>query len=453
MYFLVYFDITRTNQNLRYPLPQSIDLAVLDETHDVKLISSYVLPDIQNNSDMALIQSWKVGMESVVAALAEYERRFLIFPTQDHLTLFHIIKQKCKLRTKSTANGALAQLKIWDETCGDYTNPVDFSIEKMVSIVKSVGPLPLSENPAIFAVPSKESAAKEGIEACESFSYIADTRTGVYHTKYSACLQSVPAKHMRGLGKKPPEGYTACTKCKKQIQNIKNEDTKLKRLIYGGHAGDKKIIGRCYSRNHPGYLTKKLVEIHKCIEKNCTAFMKLRPEYWNEIERIEQKKKDNRLNRKKEEKSANDRDKLIRETLEKSGHIYITSIREERASLLVVSYIYDKQVDLSSEIKYLRSKLMRIIKLQARIGTDDAIEQLIRKPRRETKKVTDLLKAPTVGPVAKSRLNALGVFCLEDLFGRCGDELYQLDCELSGGSISRRFLTTYRNAVNYANEI
>jgi hypothetical protein len=81
------------------------------------------------------------------------------------------------------------------------------------------------------------------------------------------------------------------------------------------------------------------------------------------------------------------------------------------------------------------------------------IEQLIRKPRRETRKVTDVRKAPKVGAATKKRLAALGVYCLEDLFGRNGDALYKLDCELSGESVNRRYLTAYRSAVEFADEI
>jgi len=147
-----------------------------------------------------------------------------------------------------------------------------------------------------------------------------------------------------------------------------------------------------------------------------------------------------------------DNDIYIKETLEDSGHIHITSIREEARNLLVIYYIYDKRINLEPEIKFLRETLKKIIKMQARIGSDEAIEQLIRKPRRETRKVADLRKAPKVGIAAKKRLARLGVYCLEDLFGRNGDFLYRLDCEISGEKVNRRYLTAYRSAVMFANE-
>ena len=47
---------------------------------------------------------------------------------------------------------------------------------------------------------------------------------------------------------------------------------------------------------------------------------------------------------------------------------------------------------------------------------------------------------PGVGPVAKRRLIAIGVHCAEDLLRCVGDDLYELDCELSGEKVNLRFL-------------
>jgi len=154
------------------------------------------------------------------------------------------------------------------------------------------------------------------------------------------------------------------------------------------------------------------------------------------------------------DKSQNrDRDELIRQTLEDSGCVYVTSIREERLNFLVISYIYDRRIDLAPEVRLLREKLGKVIKLQARKATDVVLEKLIRKPRRETRKVTDLLKTPGVGIATKSRLMRLGVYCLEDLFGRNADALYELDCYMTRRAVDRRYLTAYRSAVKFANEM
>ncbi|MCL2088712.1 MAG: helix-hairpin-helix domain-containing protein [Oscillospiraceae bacterium] len=223
------------------------------------------------------------------------------------------------------------------------------------------------------------------------------------------------------------------------------------RFINGSRANLSNAIAYCHILTHRGYLSKTLVKSHDCIAKKCPFFEKLKPDYWRSIEAEERKRKANRLKYRQKSEEKKDRDIFIREVLEDSGHIYITNIKDESPNLLVISYIYDRYVDLVSEIQFLRKKLGKYIKLQARTGTEEAIEQLIRKRRRETGKITDLRKAPKVGLAAKNRLASLGIYCLEDLFGRDGDELYDLDCELSGEKVNRRYLTAYRSAVTFAN--
>jgi hypothetical protein len=223
------------------------------------------------------------------------------------------------------------------------------------------------------------------------------------------------------------------------------------RLIDGNYVVASKVVARCHLLTHRGYLSKALIKSHDCIAKKCTFFEKLKAYYWTAIEAAEIAKKSNRLKRKQDAAMKSDRDILIRETLEDSGHIHVTTINDEKPNLLVISYIYDKRVNLRPEIAFLRGYLNMTIKLQARTGSEDTIEQLIRKRRRETRKVTDLRKAPKVGDAAKKRLATLGVYCLEDLYGRSGDALYRLDCEKSGKAVNKRYLTAYRSAVEYAN--
>lgn len=223
------------------------------------------------------------------------------------------------------------------------------------------------------------------------------------------------------------------------------------RLIDGNYAVVRTVIARCHLLTHRGYLSKNLVKSHDCIKKKCPYFEKLKPEYWQALEKADKTKKENRKKLKQEAVLKYDRDVFIKETLEDSGHIHVTSINDEKPNLLVISYIYDKRVDLSSEVDFLRGQLKKTIRLQARSGSEVAIELLIRKRRRETRKVTDLRKAPKVGFATKKRLANLGVYCLEDLFGRDGDHLYNLDCEMSTERVNKRYLAAYRSAVEYAN--
>lgn len=471
MYYLLYFDIEST-ESLRYPLPQTIDIARLDESLELQEKMQFLLPEPEDSSVESILKCWKACLENLIDIISQTEKRVLVFPTDNHLKLFHIIKSKCKLHTRSS--GSIALERQDDEL--PYANSTDASlvIDKMISFARSVGTENLATKPNAApsatpttkpkSAPEKEDKAKRGIANCDSYSHIVDTRTGEFHKKDSKCLQRIPVSFWRGVGKSPSKrGFTPCSRCYgKLIDTIISEPSNEiaaitqeteKRLIDGNYATTKSIIARCHILRHRGYLTKSLIKKHCCIEKECTFFEKLKPEYWIALERAEKDRKSERSKVKESKKQVKDRDIFIRETLEDSGCIYVTSIREETRNLLTISYIFDRKVNLMPEILFLRKELGKTIKLQARIGSDEALEKLIRKRRRETRKVTDLRKAPGVGDATKKRLASLGVFCLEDLFGRNGDVLYGLDCKQSGESVNRRYLSAYSSAVEFANGI
>ena len=228
------------------------------------------------------------------------------------------------------------------------------------------------------------------------------------------------------------------------------------KLVNGARACETNIVGYCHLEKHPGYLTKNLIKTHECLEKKCTFLKKLNPEYWRGRESFEQAQKDKVIRQKQqaETKAKNDvyRDTFIRKTLEESGNIYVTVIREESKNSLTVSYISDKRMDIRAQAQVLQKRYKNLkIKFKPVAASDAAIEKLIREPRRIAGKGTDLLKIPGVGSVAKRRLITLGVHCAEDLLGWDSDDLYELDCELSDGKVNLRFLRVYRNAVEFAN--
>jgi hypothetical protein len=229
---------------------------------------------------------------------------------------------------------------------------------------------------------------------------------------------------------------------------------KLRRLINGDYSYGENIVARCHIMTHRGYLSKALVKSHDCIAKKCTFFEKLRPEYWRNIESKELARKQtvqkNRSKKKREQEERNDRDELIRETLEDSGSVHVTAIHEKPPRLIEISYIYDRRVNLAPEIEFLRTKLGKAIKLQACFAPEENIEELIRKPRREMRQAHNVRKAPLVGDATKKRLSALGIYCLEDLFGRSAQKLYELDCKQSGETVNRRYLVAYQSAVEFA---
>jgi hypothetical protein len=166
------------------------------------------------------------------------------------------------------------------------------------------------------------------------------------------------------------------------------DDQEYKRLINGDWAYGKNIIARCHSPSHRGFLTRVLIEKHECIEKKCYFFQRLKPKRWLAVEQsILQKRalsQDKRKLKERELEKQNNRDALIRSTLEGCGHVHVTSIEEESPRTLRICYIYDERVDLKKEICFLREKLKKFIKLKAIIAPKENIESLIRKPKRET---------------------------------------------------------------------
>jgi glutamate synthase domain-containing protein 1 len=115
-----------------------------------------------------------------------------------------------------------------------------------------------------------------------------------------------------------------------------------KRLIYGHYAKDENVIAFCHVLTHRGFLSKTLVQSHDCLAKKCPFLEKIRPEYWEAIERAEKEKKNKRLRKKQVSEKTDACNDFIRKILEGSGHIYVTSIKEE-SRIYIISYIYDKK--------------------------------------------------------------------------------------------------------------
>ena len=157
-----------------------------------------------------------------------------------------------------------------------------------------------------------------------------------------------------------------------------------KRTIDGRYANSERIIARCHCSTHPGYLTQALMKSHNCMAKDCSFLQKVNSEYWELLEERARRRKlwrkKIRLQKKHQKMREIESEKLIRRILEANGQIYVTTI-EESKHYFTVNYIYDQWVDLSFEVRLLRERLGRGIKLKACRGAPDAINQLIRKPR------------------------------------------------------------------------
>jgi hypothetical protein len=241
------------------------------------------------------------------------------------------------------------------------------------------------------------------------------------------------------------------------------KDKPIWQCIDGTFAKKQNIRAYCHMIKHRGHLTDALVKSHGCISKKCRFFELTNHRYYVTANGLKKKKietedptdeteqEKNRLAKRQEIADARAREAIIREILEASGHIYVTAIRDIGQNVLEICFIYDKPTHFGADtIELLREKFWKRIKLRACKGSEEAIEKLIRRPRRESGNVTDVRKVPGIGDATKKRMAALGVYCLEDMHGHSGVELYKRDCELSGKKVNRRYLTAYRNAEKYA---
>jgi len=215
LYFVISFDIENSHDGLRYPIPGFLDLAVLDGSFSLKEQRRIPFSDIKDSSDEELLRGWSSVIEVVVTVLAQTDDRALIFPSKSHLDLFHIIKQKCKHRTKSKGNAFFKQRSISDDDSYADVNEVRISFGDMISAVQMLGKKSISEHPdyLLYWTPNKK-PQKIQAEKQTSYIFMGDTRTNVFHELKSACLGIIPKENLRGLGRDPRKvGFTACSIC------------------------------------------------------------------------------------------------------------------------------------------------------------------------------------------------------------------------------------------------
>ena len=226
-----------------------------------------------------------------------------------------------------------------------------------------------------------------------------------------------------------------------QIREVKKETVFL---FDGTPVKSSKVIAYCNNATHYGWINKGLMKKHRCIEKECPYMEKANQSYWLNLE-VEKVKRDEARKRKKEvETQTRKRDEYIRSIFLPYDDIYVTSIREENGQLNI-SYIFDKFVDLSEPIKRIRTLYKLPVYLKAVRCSDINTQLLIRNRKRR-----DLIIIPGVGEATKKRLNDIGYYYVEDLVGRCPNEIYKQDCALNGNNVNRRMISYYSKAIEFA---
>jgi hypothetical protein len=118
-------------------------------------------------------------------------------------------------------------------------------------------------------------------------------------------------------------------------------------LIDGALAKADNIVGYCNNATHWGWLSKRLMKEHQCLEKECPYFEKTNAGYWEKIEKEKALKAEKRKAKALEKQRKAERDDFIRFVFEGYEDIFVTAIKEIRGGIMI-TYIFDKWVDLSA---------------------------------------------------------------------------------------------------------
>lgn len=93
-----------------------------------------------------------------------------------------------------------------------------------------------------------------------------------------------------------------------KIENLMDKNFRNYTTVNGGRCDVRQRIGYCWLEKHRGYITKQILEEHRCIEKNCNFFQKYEDaQYWQEKE----KQRKLRKQRKKEKKEIQKQEQNI----------------------------------------------------------------------------------------------------------------------------------------------
>lgn len=136
-------------------------------------------------------------------------------------------------------------------------------------------------------------------------------------------------------------------------------------------------MGYCNNLSHKGYVSKILLRSHKCIDKQCPLLTKCNLNYWMQIEKERSNVHKKREIARQEKLKTAQRDEFICSVFEPYDHIHITSIKEMKSGFMI-TYIYNKRIDLSEAVTILREKYQCSIYLKAVRSSDEIRRKLIR---------------------------------------------------------------------------
>jgi len=126
--------------------------------------------------------------------------------------------------------------------------------------------------------------------------------------------------------------------------------------IDGTKSETTKRVGFCNNNLHRGYLTKKLMDEHQCIEKGCHYFIKYEKNaYWQQKNASKEKRQKAKEEKKYWEKKENQALYLMRDLTKDIDDFGITAVYK-REDYLEIRYVSLNMVNLTSELSVVKMK-------------------------------------------------------------------------------------------------
>lgn len=141
-------------------------------------------------------------------------------------------------------------------------------------------------------------------------------------------------------------------------------EAKIYRLIDKSPLCSKKnLVGYCWSLSHPGFISKRLLKEHQCVEKNCRNLERFEHAYWAQLER-QKCERENVKAKKKNQISGKKILSIFRDLTKDVEEFAATSIFKE-GSYYVIQYATLHMVDLSVQLWELKNMTGVNVKLKA----------------------------------------------------------------------------------------
>ena len=149
-------------------------------------------------------------------------------------------------------------------------------------------------------------------------------------------------------------------------------------LLNGALCKYSKAIAFCHCDIHRGFITKALLSSHECLEKECSFFQRINPDYWEGLDRLERA----RTKRRNQVKIMKDYDakskKFIESVFKPFSNVYITSITLTN-QLIEITYITNGFVDLGPAADALRRRFGCAVRLRYVRSSEEVRKQIFNK--------------------------------------------------------------------------